>query len=106
MSNTVPPFSTSAYVAADRFRWIAGREELEHFENPGLAHLPVAFCRDCSSPMPVHADGSDRVMIPAGSIDQDPGIRPQAHIRVASRAPWMEIRDDLPRFDGDDGNPA
>ena len=52
--------------------------------------------------MPIYVDDSDWVMIPAGAIDQDPGIRPQAHVRVASRASWVEITDDLPRFDGDE----
>ena len=34
------------------------------------------------------------------STDGDPGIRPQFHNFVASRAPWEEIPDDgLPRFD-------
>jgi hypothetical protein len=41
-------------------------------------------------------------MIPAGGIDQDPGIRPQAHIRVGSKAPWVEITDDLTQLDGDE----
>lgn len=44
---------------------------------------------------------SDCVMIPAGAIDQDPGISPQAHIHVASKASWDKITDDLPQFDGD-----
>ena len=52
--------------------------------------------------MPVHLEDSNRVMIPAGAIDQDPGIRPQSHIWVGSKAPWVEITDDLPQFDGDE----
>jgi hypothetical protein len=38
-------------------------------------------------------------MIPAGSIDQDPGIRPQAHLNVSSKASWVEINDGLPQID-------
>ena len=37
--------------------------------------------------------------MPAGCLDDDPGIRPLAHIFVESKAPWYEIADDLPRFD-------
>jgi hypothetical protein len=96
------PFSTSVFVAHDRFRWIAGTENLVHFDDPESSHLPVSFCRTCSSPAPAHLHDSDSVMIPAGGIDQDPGIRPQAHIRVGSKAPWVEITDDLPQLDGDE----
>ena len=35
---------------------------------------------------------------PAGSLDEDPGMRPQAHIFVGSKAPWFEITDQLPQF--------
>ena len=34
-----------------------------------------------------------------GTLDDDPGIRPQEHIFVGSKAPWYEIADDLPRHD-------
>lgn len=98
------PFSTNVFVAGDRFRWTAGRESLVHLEDPELAHLPVSFCGTCSSPAPAHLDDSGRMMIPAGAIDQDPGIRPQAHMRVGSKAPWVEITDDLPQYEGDDEN--
>jgi hypothetical protein len=33
-----------------------------------------------------------------GSLDDDPGLRPQAHIFVGSKAIWYEIADDLPQF--------
>lgn len=95
------PFSTNVFVARDRFRWIGGKEALVEVEDSISTHLPVSFCRVCSSPLPVHADASPQVIVPAGSIDDDPGVRPQAHIHVASKAPWEEITDDLPQFDGD-----
>jgi len=93
------PFSTQAYVTAERFRWIGGQKELVNFESTDADHLPVSFCRRCSAPMPVLLDDSVTVMIPAGSIDQDPGIRPQAHLHVASKASWVDITDELPQFD-------
>ena len=33
-----------------------------------------------------------------GTLDDDPGIRPQYHMHVASKAPWHEITDTLPAF--------
>jgi len=38
------------------------------------------------------------VLVPGGALDQDPGVRPQAHIFVASKAPWATITDGLPQF--------
>jgi hypothetical protein len=38
------------------------------------------------------------VSIRLGSIDGDPGIRPQLHTFTASKAPWDEICDGLPQY--------
>jgi hypothetical protein len=40
-----------------------------------------------------------RVFVPVGNIEGDPGERPIAHIFTASKAPWFEINDELPKFD-------
>ena len=40
----------------------------------------------------------DIVGIPAGTLDVDPGMRPQRHVFVEFKAPWFEINDSLPRF--------
>jgi hypothetical protein len=35
-----------------------------------------------------------------GSLADAPSLRPTEHIFVGSKAPWFEITDDLPQFDG------
>ena len=51
-----------------------------------------------------HWPEGEEVAIRLGSLDGEPGIRPQFHTFVASRAPWDEIPDDgLPRYD--EGHP-
>ena len=100
------PFSTNIFVASDQFRWLLGEDRLTHFTGGESAYSKVSFCSTCSAPMPVHRNESDSVMVPAGSIDQDPGIRPEAHYHVTSKAPWVEIADELPQFDGDDRSRA
>ncbi len=37
--------------------------------------------------------------LPLGALDDDPGVKPACHVFVASKAPWHDITDDLPRFD-------
>jgi hypothetical protein len=39
------------------------------------------------------------VHVALGSLVDAPGIRPQSHIFVGSKAPWFEITDDLPQFE-------
>jgi hypothetical protein len=88
----------ATYVAAPEgaFRWLRGGDRITRYESsPGFIR---PFCPRCGSTVPGDAhDG--RVFMPAGCLDGDPGVRPLAHIFVASKAPWWEIQDDLPRFD-------
>ena len=35
--------------------------------------------------------------VPLGILDDDPGVRPEFHNFVGSKASWFEITDDLPQ---------
>jgi hypothetical protein len=89
--------ASNVFVDAARFRWLRGRELLQSFKVPEAQRFTQVFCGRCGSPMP--REYPDRVVVPAGSLDGDPGVRPSAHIFAASKAPWFEIEDALPRFD-------
>jgi hypothetical protein len=39
------------------------------------------------------------VSIPAGLLDDDPGVRPKLHVFAGSKAPWWEITDGLPQHE-------
>ena len=57
-------------------------------------------CRLCGSFLfSVVRDGTF-VHVAMGSLVDTPSIRPTEHIFVGSKAPWFEITDDLPQFDG------
>jgi len=38
------------------------------------------------------------IRIPAGTLDDDPGVRPRRHIFVDFKAPWFEITDTIDQF--------
>ena len=78
------------------FRWLSGQALVATYSSsPGNLR---AFCSVCGSNMPVLEDEGAHVIIPAGTLDDDPKVRPIAHIHIASKAPWYEISDTLPRF--------
>ena len=91
-------FGSFLHADGHGFRWRAGAELVQNYESsPGVFR---AFCRVCGSNLPVLEDDGKEVIIPAGTIDGDPGIRPIVHFHVASKAPWHEIADSLPQFPG------
>jgi hypothetical protein len=89
--------ATYVGVKASDFRWVKGEELVAAYQSsPGLQR---GFCRTCGSNLPVPGTAEESLFIPAGTLDDDPGVRPAAHIFVASKAPWVDINDDLPQFD-------
>ena len=89
-------FGSFLHSDASGFRWLAGRSEVvDYHSSPGTVR---AFCKVCGSSMPVLEEEETHVVIPAGSLDDDPGVRPMAHIYVDSKAAWDEISDELPRY--------
>jgi hypothetical protein len=90
-------FGSFLHADGRGFRWTAGAPLVERFESSADSFR--AFCRVCGSNLPVLEDDDTHAIIPAGTLDDDPGIEPIVHIHVASKAPWYEIADSLPQFD-------
>lgn len=92
-------FRTRAAVPADGFRWLTGESLVSRYESsPGETRT---FCRVCGATLPTFfRDHPDQIGLPLGTLDDDPGVRPSAHVFVDSKAPWFEIADDLPQFAG------
>lgn len=59
------------------------------------------FCGECGSPIYSHASSSPELAsVRAGTLLDDPGIRPEFHAFISSAAPWVEVCDDIPTFSG------
>lgn len=92
-------FASNLLVSPDQFRWIAGEGSVGRFEHPEAKHFATCFCRRCGSSLPWLAKTGNTVVIPAGTLDGDPGIRPFQNIFCVSRALWYESPSSLPEFD-------
>jgi hypothetical protein len=87
---------TQGRVRREQFTLVSGSELLKNYKSDG--HASKVFCTECGSSLfgGDWPDGAE-VSIRFGSFDGDPGIRPQWHTFVDSRAAWDEITDDLPQ---------
>jgi hypothetical protein len=97
-------FSAGGRVAAESFRWMEGEDLVQRYESSPGVHR--CFCRHCGSSLASMPEGMPHVGVYSGSLDCDPEARPALHLFVASKAPWFEIGDDLPRFDAFPGSPG
>ncbi len=91
-------FRTRAAVRSADFRWTRGEALVTRYESsPGNQR---SFCSRCGSTLgSFFPERPDEIGLPLGTLDDDPGLRPGAHVFVGSRAPWYEINDDRPRFE-------
>ena len=94
-------FGTSAAVSKDALHILSGQDHLCAYESsPGKKRV---FCCACGSPLYSERDGDKQVYIRLGTLDDDPGVRPEVHIHVASKAGWHQITDDLPKLNEEEG---
>jgi hypothetical protein len=89
-------FATYAQLNPDDFAWTSGEDRVRSFETANGAGW--SFCRECGSTLAGTENGVV-TSITLGTLAGDPGIRPESHIFVGSRAAWHEICDDLPQHD-------
>lgn len=79
--------------------WNSGEELIRTFKLPEAARFTNSFCEVCGSRMPRFIEKVGMVFIPAGSLEDEPGIRPQARIFLDSRTKWSCDEAALPGFE-------
>jgi hypothetical protein len=89
--------ATNLFVNLENFAWKRGEELVAQYKVPDAKFFTVAFCTRCGGGAPRISRERGFVSVPAGTLDTDPGIRPEAHIFVGSKAPWFAITGDVPQ---------
>ena len=89
-------FATYADFDPENFRWTEGSDWVKTFETESGEGW--SFCTECGSTLAGTNHGTV-TSITLGTVSGDPGIEPESHIFVGSKARWHTINDDLPQFD-------
>lgn len=95
-------FAAGLLVRRADFTLRQGRDLIRVYEAPVRETPPAyraCFCGRCGSPVPDVLSESPLIELPAGSLDDDPGLRPERHIYVEAKAAWFTITDALPQLD-------
>jgi len=92
-------FAANLLVAPADFQWLSGEESVGRYELAEAKHFATAFCTHCGSSLPWLGKSGKAVVVPAGSLDDDPGIRPVQNIFWGSHAVWSVEPGSLPTHD-------
>ena len=89
-------FGTYGAVNAADFRIVSGADRITPYRSS--ADVVRTFCARCGSTLQWLRESKPEIVdVAFGILDEDPGVRPERHIYVGSRAPWHEITDRLPQ---------
>ena len=86
-------------VAPKDFKWRSGEEFVGRYEPEEAKHFATSFCMHCGSSLPWLTKSGRAVVVPAGTLDGDPGIQPFQNIYCGSRAVWYKAPHALPEYD-------
>jgi hypothetical protein len=91
--------SANARTAEGSFRIVQGEDMVAGWD-PGGGGFEKCFCSNCGSALfSRNAQTGGEIGVRLGTVDGDPGIRPQKRQFTAYAAIWEPIPDDgLPRF--------
>jgi hypothetical protein len=93
------PFVTWGGISRDEFTYVSGETNLKTYSFSGKADS--IFCASCGSRIMVaYKPEPDMLYLALGGIDGDIHCPAGFHQFVGSKAPWFEITDDLPQYDG------
>ena len=89
-------YSANFYVSPEAFKWTDGEALVVRYDLPQARSFATSFCSKCGSPVPHRTRSGREVVLPAGSLNDDPGAKPAASVHWSSRAPWAPGSTDLP----------
>ncbi len=90
--------ASNLFLQPATLKWLSGEEHVRSFKVPEAERFTNAFCEICGARLPRQRPGTDVVVIPAGSLDDDAPLKPQARIFSGSRASWSCGGDGLPVY--------
>ena len=83
-------FAANILVKPVQIEWHEGVQKLRRFDCPGTKSYTKVFCTECGSGLPFLNESGETIFIPAGSLDENPGISPELNIFWSDRAEWFE----------------
>lgn len=89
--------AANLFASNATLKWLSGEDKVGFYNLPDTRHCK-SFCSICGSALPYKRN--TYLIVPAGSLDTEVSIRPDAHIFVGSRAGWDEGLEGVRKIDG------
>lgn len=91
-------FASLIFTSSDKISWVSGQNNVKRFDLPEAERFSNCFCTTCGSQVPYLSRDGAMLIIPAGYLEGDPEIRPQANIFAEEKPCWFEDGQKAPIF--------
>lgn len=92
-------FASLIFTSPEQITWLSGQTNVKRFDLPEAERFSNCFCTTCGSQVPYLSRDGAFLVIPAGYLEGDPEIRPQANIFAEEKPCWFEEGQQAPTFD-------
>jgi hypothetical protein len=90
--------ASNLFLQPASLKWLSGQEHVRAFKVPEAKRFTNQFCGTCGARLPRQPSDTDTVIIPAGSLDEEAPMKPQARIFAGSRTNWSCFGDEVPTY--------
>lgn len=91
--------ASNLIVSTEQFKWMSGESRVGKFLPENTRYFSTAFCQQCGSSLPWESKNGKVIIIPAGTLDEHPGIEPSQNIFCGSKAEWYQSASELPKHE-------
>ncbi|WP_417594068.1 GFA family protein [Oceanospirillum sp.] len=81
--------ASNLFTAPDNITWIKGENKIRRYDHPERS-FSKAFCENCASGLPYISQSGKSLIVPAGSLNGEPSITPDAQIFCSEQPEWYK----------------
>ena len=91
--------ASNVFVSNAQLTWTGDTSQIKTYKLPEAQRFARTFCTQCGGPLPRMIGDTRQVFVPAGTLEDEPNIKPQARIFQNSKVSWSCTGDQVPCFD-------
>lgn len=92
-------FASLLFTTPDKIDWHSGAEKVKRFDLPNAERFSNSFCIDCGSGVPYLSRDGKFLVVPAGFLDNELEVVPEANIFWQERTCWYDQGQAADKFD-------
>jgi len=92
-------FASNLFTELRNLEWVAGQTLTRKFVFPDREFTKV-FCSRCGSGLPFPSNDGKSIIIPAGSLDEEPDMKPVRNIFWEEHVTWLDAGIISPHIQG------